>query len=164
MYSLEKKKVIGKLYIRVLITILFLMLFLGGCKAWFTPCLVLLKGESGRVIARLPFNPHGPITLEFINSIYLAPVRETLMFEPPGDMYIIMVESPSQAVFQYYGLESDPTGKALLHRKVEKIRIRSSDYDNHRITVGKQTFHLKGAVPNGELVILSVQCDSHCNQ
>jgi hypothetical protein len=161
MYSLEKKA-IDKLYIRVLITILFLLPLLGGCTIWHTSCLVLSDGESGRVMARLPFNPQQPIILESINSIYHAPVRETLMLEPRGNLYIVMVESPSQDVFRYYGLEPDLTGKVMLHRKVEKVRLRSSDYSNHRITAGNRTLHLKGVVPDGESILLDVAFHSDC--
>jgi hypothetical protein len=123
---------------------------------------VLSDGESGRVMARLPVIPQEPITLEFMNSIYHAPVRETLMIEPPGNLYIVMVESPSQDVFRYYGLEPDPTGKAMLHRKVEKVRLRSSDYSNHRITTGNRTLNLKGFVQDGESILLDVTFHSDC--
>jgi len=145
------------LYIRVLITILFLLSLFGGCSVWSTPCLVLLDEDSGRVMARLPVSPQEPIIFEFINSIYLAPVRETLMFESPESLYIVMVESPSQDVFRYYGLESDSTGKAMLRMKVENVRLRSSDYSNHRIKAGKHTLHLKEIVPDGESVLLDVR-------
>jgi hypothetical protein len=161
MYSLEKKA-IDKLYIQVLITILFLLPMLGRCTIWHTSCLVISDGESGRVIARLPFNPQEPIILESINSIYFAPVQEILMFEPPGNLYIVMVKSPSGDVFRYYGLEPDPTGKVMLHRKVEKVRLRSSDYSNHRITAGNRTLHLKGVVPDGESILLDVAFQSDC--
>jgi len=161
MYSLEKKA-IDELYIQVLITILFLLPLLEGCTFWNTSCLVLSDGESGRVMARLPFNPQEPITLESINSIYHAHVQETLMFEPPGYLYIVMVESPSQDVFRYYGLEPDPSGKVMLRRKVEKVRLRSSDYSNHHITAGNHTLHLKGLVPDGESILLDVTFHSDC--
>jgi len=118
---------------------------------------VLLDEDSGRVMARLPVSPQEPIIFEFINSIYLAPVRETLMFESPESLYIVMVESPSQDVFRYYGLESDSTGKAMLRMKVENVRLRSSDYSNHRIKAGKHTLHLKEIVPDGESVLLDVR-------
>jgi len=113
-------------------------------------------------MARLRVNPQEPITIESINSIYQAPVQETLMFEPPGNLYIVMVESPSQDVFRYYGLEPDSTGKVILHRKVEKVRLRSSDYSNHRITAGNRTLHLKGLVPDAESILLDVTFHSDC--
>jgi len=108
-------------------------------------------------MARLPVSPQESIIFEFINSIYLAPVRETLMFVPPESLYIVMVESPSQDVFRYYGLESDSTGKAMLRMKVENVRLRSSDYSNHRIKAGKHTLNLKEIVPDGESVLLDVR-------
>jgi hypothetical protein len=117
---------------------------------------VLLDEDSGRVMARLPVSPQEPIIFEFINSIYLAPVRETLILEPPNNLYIVMVESPSEDVFRYYGLESDSTGKAMLRMKVENVRLRSSDYSNHRIKAGKYTLYLKEIVQDGESVLLDV--------
>lgn len=114
-------------------------------------------GESGKVMARLPVHPYEPITLEFINSIYRAPVRETLIFEPPENLYVVTVESPSQDVFRYYGLEPDPAGKVTLHRKVEKVRLRSSDYSNHRIKAGNLALNLKEVVSDGESVIFDVK-------
>jgi hypothetical protein len=118
---------------------------------------VLSGGESGRVIMRLPVHPYEPITFEFINSIYLAPVRETLMFEPPENLYIVMVESPSQDVFRYYGLEPDLAGRVTLHRKVEKVMLRSSDYSNHRIKAGNVTLNFKEVILDGESVHLEVK-------
>ena len=108
-------------------------------------------------MARLPVHPYEPITLEFINSIYRAPVRETLIFEPPENLYIVTVESPSQDVFRYYGLEPDSAGKVTLHRKVEKVRLRSSDYSNHRIKAGNLALNLKEVVSDGESVIFDVK-------
>lgn len=108
-------------------------------------------------MARLPVSTQEPIIFEFINSIYLAPVRETLMFESPESLYIVMVESPSQDVFRYYGLEPDSTGKAMMRRRVEDVRLRSSDYINHRIKAGKRVLHLKEIVPDGESVLLEVR-------
>lgn len=154
----SQKKAGSALYIRVFIAILFLLsLLFGGCSVWRTPCLVLSNEESGRVMARLPVSPQEPIIFEFINSIYLAPVRETLMFESPESLYIVMVESPSQDVFYYYGLEPDFTGKAMMRRRVEDVRLRSSDYSNHRIKAGKRVLHLKEIVPDGESVLLEVR-------
>ncbi len=106
-------------------------------------------------MARLPVSTQEPIIFEFINSIYLAPVRETLMFESPESLYIVMVESPSQDVFRYYGLEPDSTGKAMMRRRVEDVRLRSSDYSNHRIKA--VVLHLKEIVPDGESVLLEVR-------
>jgi hypothetical protein len=143
-------------------TILFLLPLLGGCSIRDTPCLVIFGGESKEVLALLPLNSREPFTLEFINSIYHAPVRETLTWESSGDLYIVMVESPSEAVFQYYGLEPDPSGRVLLHRKIEEVRLRSSDYTNHRISSGKGILNLKGIVPDGESANLSVRFDSSC--
>jgi hypothetical protein len=113
-------------------------------------------------LTRLPVEPGVPFSLEFINSIYLAPVRETLVYEPPGGISIVMVESPSDGVFEYYGLEPDGTGKALMHRQVGDFKLRSHDYTNHRLTVAGQAIHLKGLVPNGEPILVRVQVGAEC--
>lgn len=113
--------------------------------------------ESGRVVARLPVNPREPIIIEFVNSIYLAPVWETLVYEPQEGLYIVMVESPSEDVFRYYGLESDSTGKVMLHRKVGKVRLRSIDYSSHRIKAGNSTLKLQEVVQGGESLLLDVK-------
>ncbi len=103
----------------------------GGCAGKQVACLEVSGEGPERVLTRLPVEPGVPFSLEFINSIYLAPVRETLVYEPPGGISIVMVESPSDGVFEYYGLEPDGTGKALMHRQVGDFKLRSHDYTNH---------------------------------
>lgn len=147
----------GIMYNWAFIMILCLIPLLDGCSAWRTSCLVVSDAESGRVVARLPVNPREPIIIEFVNSIYLAPVWETLVYEPQEDLYIVMVESPSEDVFRYYGLEPDSTGKVMLHRKVGKVRLRSIDYSSHRIKAGNSTLKLKEVVQGGESLLLDVK-------
>lgn len=122
--------------------------------------LVLLDGKQGRMLTCLPLEPGGSFSLEFINSIYLAPVKETLVYEPAEGIMIVKVESPSAGVFEYYGLEPDGSGQATLRRPVGDIRLRTMDYVYHRLTVGERRLDLKGLVPDGEpLVVKALASD-----
>jgi hypothetical protein len=144
------------------LTLAILIVALGGCAGKQVACLEVMGEEPERVLTRLPVETGVPFSLEFINSIYLAPVRETLVYEPPGGISIVMVESPSDGVFEYYGLEPDGTGKALMHRRVGDFKLRSHDYTNHRLTVAGQAIHLKGLVPNGEPISVRVRVGAEC--
>jgi hypothetical protein len=144
------------------LTLAILIVALGGCAVKQVACLEISGEEPERVLTRLLIEPGVPFSLEFINSIYLTPVRETLVYEPPGGISIVMVESPSDGVFEYYGLEPDGTGKALMHRQVGDFKLRSHDYTNHRLTVAGQAIHLKGLVPNGEPISVRVQVGAEC--
>ena len=118
--------------------------------------LVILSDEPVKVLACLPIETGSPFYLEFINSIYLAPVRETLVYTETDGALITRVESPSAGVFEYYGLEPDSSGSAELHRSVGKIRIRSFNYENHRLTAGGKTIYLKDIVSGGQPVIVEI--------
>jgi hypothetical protein len=125
--------------------------------------LVIFGEEPGKVLTCLPLETGKPLYFEFINSIYLAPVRETLVYEEGEGIFIVRVESPSAGVFEYYGLEPDGTGRAELHRKVGEIRIRSHNYENHRLTVGDRTLRLKEIAKGGESLIVEVRaCERGC--
>jgi hypothetical protein len=139
-----------------------ILLVFGGCAGRHVSCLEVSGEKPETLLARLPVEPGVPFTLEFINSIYLAPVRETLVYEPSEGIFIVMVESPSDGVFEYYGIEPDGSGKAIMHRKVGDIKLRSHDYANHYITSGGRALKLKGLVPDGEPVMVKVQVRSGC--
>jgi len=119
--------------------------------------LMLSGGEPEKVLACLPLENGAPFYLEFINSIYLAPVRETFVFEPSEGICLVKVESPSAGVFEYYGLTPDQTGLALLHRPVGEFTLRSHDYEHHQLIVGEKTLRLKGLVPDGEPLSVKVR-------
>ena len=146
------------------LTLVALVLFVGGCSGRQDACLELSGSSSKEVLASLPVEPGVLISLEFINSIYLAPVRETLVYEPKEGVSVIMVESPSAGVFEYYGLEPDGTGKATLRRRIGDIRILSHDYTNHRLTVNGTTVELKGLVPDGEPITVKIRQDADCRR
>jgi hypothetical protein len=119
--------------------------------------------EPDRVLVCLPVEAGATFYLEFVNSIYLAPVRETFVCEPAGNISIIRVDSPSAAVFEYYGLSPDGSGTTMLHRNVGgTIRLRSHDYQNHVFTVGERSIRLKGLVSDGEPLIIRVRTDGDC--
>ena len=118
--------------------------------------LVVLNDEPRKVLACLPLEAGAPFYLEFINSIYLAPVKETLVYTEAEGVMVVEVESPSAGVFEYYGLESDRTGVVRLHRSVGEIRIRSHSYENHRLTAGGRTLLFKEITDGGRLLVVEV--------
>jgi hypothetical protein len=119
--------------------------------------LVFLSDEPTRVLACIPLEAGAPFYFDFINSIYLAPVRETLVYTEGEGVSIVRVESPSAGVFEYYGLEPDSSGSVELHRSVGKIKIRSNSYENHRLTAGGKTISLKEIVNDGQPIIVEVR-------
>ena len=137
---------------------LFLAVFLCGFPApdWAGSCVIVTGGEPEGVLAALPTEAGAPFSLRFINSIYLAPVEETYIYDPAGGIMTVRVETPSAGVFEYYGLETDGTGVAVVRREAREIRIRSADYMNHVLTVGKKALRLKGLVPDGSPVTVKV--------
>lgn len=148
--------------LRLSLTLAILTAVIGGCAGKQVACLEVFGEGPETVLARLPTEPGAPFTLEFINSIYLAPVRETLVFDPSEGASIILVESPSDGVFEYYGLEPDGTGRIRMNRRVGEIKLRSHDYGNHRITVGGQVIRLNGIVPNGEPIFVRIKVREEC--
>jgi hypothetical protein len=144
------------------LTLAILIVVIGGCAGKQKACLEVFGEEPETVLVRLPIEPGAPFTLEFINSIYLAPVRETLVYNPSEGTSIVMVESPSDGVFEYYGIEPDGTGRARMNRRVGDIKLRSHDYGNHRITVGGQMLKLNGLVPNGEPIFMRIRVSAEC--
>lgn len=124
-----------------------------GPDAW----LVLSGDEPERVLACLPLGAGTPFYLEFVNSLYRVPVRETFVYQAGEGLFIIRVESPSAAVFEYYGLIAEKPGTARLRRSLDEIRLRSMDYRNHRLTVGDKKLALKGVVADGQMLIIRVQ-------
>jgi hypothetical protein len=130
---------------------------LTAAAAWPGTYLAVSGGEPERVLACLPLEKGVPFYLEFINSIYLAPVRETFVYEPSEGICLVKVESPSAGVFEYYGLIPDRPGTALLHRPIGEFGLRSHDYEHHRLTVGEKSLRLKGLVPDGEPLVVRVR-------
>lgn len=131
--------------------------FVAPPAMWAATYLEVARVESGELTARLPLEQGTTFCLEFINSIYLAPVRETFVYKPPDGICLIKVESPSEGVFEYYRLISDGHGTALLYRPVGEFRLRSHDYEHHTLAVGERSIRLKGLVPDGEPVVVRVR-------
>jgi hypothetical protein len=124
-------------------------------------CITVEAKEPDRIVASLPLQPGEVFYLQFINSIYREPVKETYRYDPDpsGSIVSILVESPSAAVFEYYGLIPDGSGKATVCTRVKEIRVRSHDYRNHRLSTGTRTLVLKGLVLDGEPLIIRVRED-----
>jgi hypothetical protein len=126
------------------------------------PCLVLSGEDPVRLLMSLPVEEGGVFSLEFVNSIYLAPVRETFVYESKSGISVIRVESPHAGVFEYYGILPDGPDFAVLRRNVAEIRIRSHDYGHHRLTLGDRSLRFKGLVADGESLIIRVLRDGSC--
>lgn len=124
--------------------------------------LVVAGGQPERKLACLVIRPGEEFALEFINSIYLAPVRETMVYKPGEGIVLVKVESPSAGVFEYYGLPTDGSGKVLISRTIGEIRLRSADYENHRLVVGDRSLRLKGLISDGEPLIIRVEPGEAC--
>jgi hypothetical protein len=148
--------------LRISLTLAILIVAFGGCAGKQVACLEIFGEGPEKVLTRLPVEPGVPFSLEFINSIYLAPVRETLVYEPSEGISIVMVESPSDGVFEYYGLEPDGTGKVLMHRRVGEFKLRSHDYANHRLVISGRSIQLKGLVQNGKSMVVRVRVRAGC--
>ena len=142
--------------LRVAIFLTVIISVLIATAAWSDTYLMLSGGEPENVLACLSLEKGTPFYLEFINSIYLAPVRETFVFEASEGICLVKVESPSPGVFEYYGLTPDQPGLALLHRPVGEFTLRSHDYEHHRLIVGEKTLRLKGLVADGEPLSVKV--------
>jgi hypothetical protein len=134
----------------------------GGQAASPDVQVAIWAGEPERPLVCLPLEQGQRFCLDFVNSIYLAPVRETFVYEPPEGVYIVMVESPSAGVFEYYGLIPDKPGAAHLRRPVGEMRIRSHDYKNHRLTVGETSIRFKGLIKDGEALTIKVGTGALC--
>ena len=125
-------------------------------------CLEISADDREKALVRLPVKAGAVVHLDFINSIYLAPVKETFLYEPRKGFFIIGVASPSAGVFEYYRLETDSPGSARLYRHVGSIRLRSHNYENHTLTVGANIIRLKGLVPDGDPLTITVKDDAVC--
>jgi hypothetical protein len=127
-----------------------------------TACLVLSGNEPESVLARLPIEENVPFCLEFVNSIYLAPVRETFVYQSVEGFFLVKVESPSAGVFEYYGLMPDGSGSVNIRRSLGDLRLLSHDYQHHRLRIGDRTFPLKGLVADGQPLTVRVRTGREC--
>ncbi len=141
--------------VRVLLLIM-LMVFCPLSARAAGLCVLVTGGEPERVLAAMPLEAGREFSLKFINSIYLAPVEETYVYDPAEGISTVRVESPSAGVFEYYGLQTDGTGVASVRHKAREIRIRSADYTNHVLTVAGRALRLKGLVPGGSPLTVNV--------
>ncbi|MBI5522056.1 MAG: hypothetical protein HY910_05450 [Desulfarculus sp.] len=98
----------------------------------------------------------GRFCLGHVNSIYEAPVRECFQARPGGGCWLVEVQSPSPAVFEYYGLEPPVTGRAVLRRPLGDFQVRSHDYSRHHLTVGDRTLRLDQLAQPGQALVFKV--------
>ncbi len=115
-----------------------------------------------RLLLCLPLDEGKGFHLDFVNSIYHAPVRETFVYEPAAGITLVSVESPSAGVFEYYYLTADSSGRALVRRTVGEIRLRSHNYEHHQLTVGERTIELRRLAVNGKPLIIRAGADKEC--
>jgi hypothetical protein len=125
-------------------------------------CITVEAEEPDRVVASLPLEAGEVFHLEFINSIYLEPVKETYQYTPPEGIMAILVESPSAGVFEYYGLVPDGSGVSRVNTRAKELRVRSHDYRNHRLSTGTRSLSLKGLVPDGEPLVIRIREGERC--
>jgi hypothetical protein len=125
-------------------------------------CITVEAEEPDRVVASLPLEAGEVFHLQFINSIYLEPVKETYQYTPPEGITAILVESPSAGVFEYYGLVPDGSGVSRVNTRAKEIRVRSHDYRNHRLSTKTRGLSLKGLVPDGEPLIIRIREGERC--
>ena len=144
------------------VSLIFLLWSVTSGNTCIAGCLEISDGGSGKALMAVHIEDRTVIQLEFINSIYLAPVKETFIYKHDEGIYITGVESPSAGVFEYYRLEEVLQGRAQLYRHIGEIRLRTSDYKNHKLTVGGQLIPLKGLAINGELLIIRVNNTRKC--
>lgn len=140
---------------------LWLFLSAGLVNAAVGPAiwLVLATEKPERPIICLPLQAGEPFHLDYINSIYREPVRESFVYDHREGLFIIQVETPSVGVFEYLGLIPDEPGKARLRRKMEDIRLLSADYRTHRLTVKGTSLRLRGFGRDGLPLILKIVTD-----
>ena len=126
-------------------------------STWAGTYLTVTGGEPERELACMRLEESASFILEFVNSIYQAPVRETFVYDPVEGICLVKVESTSAGVFEYYGIAPDRSGTALLYRPVGELKIRSHDYQHHALTAGEKSLSLKGLVPDGEPLSVRVR-------
>jgi len=129
---------------------------------WAGACVALVGEEPERVLFSLPFEAGATFQLEFVNSIYLARVRESFTVNPEGGISLIRVESPSYGVFEYYDLMPDQPGVAHLNRRIGEIRLLSHSYENHLLIMGDKQIHLREFVGNGKPLIIRIMTGERC--
>lgn len=125
-------------------------------------CLVILDGDSDCILILIPLEADVPFHFDFINSIYLAPVRETFKYTETEGIVLVKVESASAGVFEYYGLPTDGTNAASLNRVIGDIRLRSFNYENHRLTAGGESVRFRDFASDGHPLIIMVRHGNGC--
>jgi hypothetical protein len=126
-----------------------------GMDVW----LVLSTEKPDKTIACVPLQAGESFHIDYMNSIYQEPVRESFVYEEGEGLFILQVETPSVGVFEYLGLIPEEPGKARLRLKLEEIRLLSSDYRTHKLKVSGLSLRLRGFGRDGLPLILRVLTD-----
>ncbi|MBI4799124.1 MAG: hypothetical protein HY794_10395 [Desulfarculus sp.] len=133
---------------------------LGSCPvamaAGQAPALEIWGLQPTRLLLRVALPSQGRFCLGHVNSIYEAPVRECFQARPEGGCWLVEVESPSPAVFEYYGLEPPATGRGVLRRPLGDFQLRSHDYARHHLAVGDRIIRLDQVARPGQALVFKV--------
>lgn len=112
--------------------------------------------EPARLLLEVDLPNGERFCLGHVNSIYEAPVRECFQAGAGGGIHLVEVESPSPAVFEYYGMEPPATGRATLRRPLGEFQVRSHDYSRHHLAVGDWTLRLDQLAQPGQALVFKV--------
>ena len=137
--------------------LLILSLFLGGIGYSLAPVLEIWGGNPPNLLRIYRLFPRKAFCLEFINSIYGARVRETFSYIPGRGLYLVEVESPSPAVFDYYGLDFGRGGKKRLYLPMKPFILRSMNYSRHRLFIRGKAVALRGLVKPGDALQIKIR-------
>lgn len=135
---------------------LLLALLLWPLPARAEQALQIWVGEPARLALSIPAPPGQTLLLEHVNSIYDAIVRETYLIGPGEGFVQVAMESASAGVFEYHGYDPPPGGRVSLNRPLGQIRLLSSGYERHRVSVGVNTIGLADWAESGRPVILKI--------
>ncbi|MCX8023245.1 MAG: hypothetical protein N2745_10790 [Syntrophorhabdaceae bacterium] len=124
---------------------------------------LLLLDETKEVLFCRPIKEGDIIIFDFVNSIYKASVKETMLFDSVEGLILIDVESPSYGVYEYYGLITEGKNKGGFRRKIGSLRIRSNNYQHHRLSVNGMTIDLKDLASGGMALILTIDKNHICD-
>ncbi len=150
--------------LRLMVLLVGFAALLSMAGATGAACLNVARGEEAKTVFSVPVKNGAALYLDFVNSVDLAPVRETYQYRAGEGLWMIKVESPSAGVFEYYRIEPGPDNSAALLRHVGTISLRNHDYWNHVLTVDGKIIPLRGLAMPGELVTIAVNDAKECER
>ena len=141
----------------LLAMILVLFLFPGERGDGVNPVLEIWGGNPSHLLSAYTLEPGAPFYLEHVNSIYGARVREYFSYIPGRGLYLVNVESASQAVFEYYRWAGNREETKRLLRPREAFTLRSMDYSRHQLTIRGEAIPLQGLVAPGDELQIKIR-------